>query len=82
MQMLALVAQIRQLRDSIKLYDTKISETYLSHADVSIISSFPATGKVFGPRLIAALGTDRERFESANEIECYSGIAPGAKYSS
>ncbi len=76
MQMLALVGQIRQLRDSIKLYDKKISETYSEHSDVSIISSFPATGNVFGPRLIAALGTDRERFESAHEIECYSGIAP------
>ncbi|MCK5675923.1 MAG: hypothetical protein KAH99_02800 [Verrucomicrobia bacterium] len=37
---------------------------------------FPATGKVFGPRLIAALGTDRNRFSSAQELENYSGIAP------
>ncbi len=76
MQMLALVAQIRQLRESIKLYDKEIYKTYSDHADMEIINSFPATGKVFGPRLIAALGTDRERFESAHEIECYSGIAP------
>lgn len=76
MQMLALVAQIRQLQESIKLYDREIHKTYSSHSDVSIISSFPATGNVFGPRLIAALGTDRDRFESAHEIECYSGIAP------
>jgi transposase len=76
MQMLALVAQIRQLRETIKLYDKEIYKTYCSHSDVEIINSFPATGKVFGPRLIAALGTDRERFESAHEIECYSGIAP------
>lgn len=76
MQMLALVAQLRQLQESIKRYDRAIHETYCAHADAAIISSFPATGKVFGPRLIAALGTDRERFESAHEIECYSGIAP------
>lgn len=72
----ALVAQLRQLRKSIQMYDKKISAIYTSHSDHLIIASFPATGKVFGPRLIAALGTDRERFDSAHEMECYSGIAP------
>ena len=76
MHMLALVAQLRQLRDSIHEYDRKIIRTYASHEDTAIISSFPATGKVFGPRLIAALGTDRDRFGSAQEIENYTGIAP------
>ena len=76
MQALALVAQLRQLRKSIQEYDRQIVRTYAAHADVAIISSFPATGKVFGPRLIAALGTDRNRFGSAQELENYSGIAP------
>ncbi|MBT8042364.1 MAG: IS110 family transposase [Pontiella sp.] len=76
MQMLTLVAQLKQLRKSIQEYDRKIVHTYASHDDVAIISSFPATGKVFGPRLIAALGTDRSRFGSAQEVENYSGIAP------
>ena len=74
--MLALAAQIRQLQESIKLYDKEIRKTYSSHPVVYIISSFPATGKVFDPRLTAALGTDRDRFESAHKMECYSGIAP------
>lgn len=76
MQALALVAQLRQLRESIGAYDQKISQVYASHADASIIASFPATGSVFGPRLLAVLGTDRDRFHSSHEIECYSGIAP------
>ena len=76
MQMLALVDQLKQLRKSLQEYDRKIVRTYTSHADAAIISSFPATGKVFGPRLIAALGTDRNRFSSAQEIQNYSGIAP------
>ncbi|QHI68723.1 transposase [Tichowtungia aerotolerans] len=46
------------------------------HEDAQIISSFPATGRVFAPRLIAALGTDRERFGSALDLENYSGMAP------
>jgi len=76
MQALALVAQLKVLRESIKEYDRKILKVYRSHSDVSIISSFPATGAVFGPRLIAALGTDRTRFNSAEEVANYSGIAP------
>ena len=28
------------------------------------------------PRLIAALGTQRDRYNSASELQCYSGIAP------
>lgn len=76
LQMLALVAQLKQLRESIKAYDRQILKIYASHNDASIIASFPATGNVFGPRLIAALGTDRNRFGSAQELENYSGIAP------
>jgi transposase len=76
MQALALVAQLKQLRKSLQEYDRQIVRTYASHNDAAIISSFPATGKVFGPRLIAALGTDRDRFGSAQELENYSGIAP------
>jgi len=76
MQAIALVAQLKQLRKSIQEYDRKIVRTYTSHADAVIISSFPATGKVFGPRLLAALGTDRNRFGSAQELQNYSGIAP------
>ena len=28
------------------------------------------------PRLIAALGSQRERYQTAHEVQCYSGIAP------
>lgn len=75
-QALALVEQLKTLHKSIKEYDKQINKIYTAHSDVEIISSFPATGRVFGPRLIAALGTDRNRFNSAQEIENYSGIAP------
>jgi hypothetical protein len=31
------------------------------------------------PRLIVAFGTQRERYQSAYEMQCYSGIAPVKK---
>ena len=33
-------------------------------------------GKALAPRLIAALGTQRDRFANANELQSYTGIAP------
>jgi transposase len=76
MQMLLLVDQLKALRKSIADYDKEIARLYTQHPEAAIIASFPATGKIFGPRLIAALGTDRERFESAEAVCSYSGIAP------
>ena len=40
------------------------------------MSSFPGIGNALAPRLIAALGTQRERFPDAGSIQSYSGIAP------
>lgn len=75
-QVLMLVDQLKTLRKSIAGYDKKIAKLYGQHPEAALISSFPATGKIFGPRLIAALGTDRDRFDSAEAICNYSGIAP------
>lgn len=75
-QVLMLVDQLKALRKSIAGYDKEIVKLYTHHPEAAIIASFPATGKIFGPRLVAALGTDRERFDSAEAICNYSGIAP------
>lgn len=75
-QVLLLVDQLKALRKSIRGYDTEISKLYTQHPEAKLIASFPATGKIFGPRLVAALGTDRDRFDSAEAICNYSGISP------
>lgn len=75
-QMLSYVEHIKLIQKQIKQYDIQIRKIYKLHADYSIISSFPATGKVFGPRLIAAFGSDRTRFSSAEDLQRLSGIAP------
>lgn len=75
-QVLMLVQQLKDLRESIAGYDKELVRLYTQHDDAKIIASFPATGKVFGPRPIAALGTNRERFGSVQELLNFSGIAP------
>jgi transposase len=71
-----LVAVIANLRDGIATLDCQIAKTAAAHPDFPIFDSFPGAGAVLVPRLIAAFGTQRERYTSADDIQTYSGIAP------
>jgi transposase len=71
-----LVHVLAQLRKSIGQMDQRLEQVAKAHPDYKIFSSFPGSGKVLTPRLIAAFGTNRERFESAFQMQCVSGIAP------
>ena len=71
-----LVRFLAQLRQTIADYDKRIEQLAQAHPDFSIFDSFPGAGPVLAPRLIAALGTNRDRFESAQQLQCFSGIAP------
>jgi transposase len=65
-----------ELRTSIAEFDRAIEETYRSHPDRAIVESFPGAGPALEPRLIAAVGTQRDRFASADNLAMYVGIAP------
>lgn len=70
------VQQLERLRQAIQEYETRIEALTEAHPDFPIVASFPGVGKALAPRLIAALGTQRDRFQSATELQSYSGIAP------
>jgi len=57
-------------------YDQQIAALFAAHADYGIWDSFPGAGAALAPRLAAAWGTQRTRFESSYEMAAYSGIAP------
>jgi transposase len=67
---------LRELRDAISSYDEQIETLTRQHPDFAIIDSLPGVGPALAPRLIAALGTQRDRYTSAGELQSYSGIAP------
>lgn len=71
-----LLKGIAQLRQTIASFDEAIEKNFKQHPDFFIVNSFPGAGPALAPRLIAALGTDRERFRSASELQCCTGIAP------
>src|SRR5215472_10419495 len=54
----------------------KIDELARAHPDNALMNSFPGAGSALAPRLMAAMGSQRERCQTAQEIQCYSGIAP------
>ena len=72
----SLVQLIAQLRETIVRYEEQIEEVAQAHPDFPLMDSLPGAGRALAPRLIAALGTDRSRFQNAQELQCYTGIAP------
>lgn len=67
---------LKHVLTAIATYDKKIDELARAHSDYALMKSFPGAGPALAPRLIAALGSQRERYQSADELQRYSGIAP------
>lgn len=77
----ATVDQLRTLCAAIKRFDQELETAFQQHPDHELYESFPGAGPVMEPRLLAAMGSDRSRFETAEEIQKFSGIAPVTKKS-
>jgi transposase len=73
---LCMVKHLRVCWTSLAELEKRIGELAADHADAPIFRSLPGAGAATVPRLIAALGTQRDRFETAYQLQCYSGIAP------
>ncbi len=71
-----LVQQIPLLTQAIQRYDEKIAALFQQHDDSTLFGSFPGAGPALAPRLLAAFGSNRDRFEFASEVQELSGIAP------
>ena len=76
MMVQALVKQIPSLTESIEQYDQQIAALFKKHDDSTLFGSFPGAGSTLAPRLLAAFGSDRNRFEFAAQMQELSGIAP------
>ncbi len=72
----ALASQMKATIEAIREFDQQIDELCQTHQDFFIFDSLPGSGTVYSSRLLAALGTDRERWTSVDELLCFSGIAP------
>ena len=71
-----LVQVIHVLHQGIEDFNQQIQEAAEVHPDFFIFESLPGAGPVMAPRLLAAFGSQRERYENAAEVQTFSGIAP------
>jgi transposase len=72
----SLVAQLQQFNETIKEYEREIATLVEQHPDAKLFASFEGAGEALVPRLVAAFGTDRERYTSAADLQQLSGTAP------
>lgn len=73
---LALIAQLLPLLEQIAAYDKEIEHLFLSHPDHEVIQSLPGAGKRLAPRLLAEVGDDASRYESAASLQALGGTSP------
>ena len=67
---------VRRWGAAIERLDDEIAKLFARHPDRAIYESLPGAGPVLAPRLLAAMGTDRKRFETAQQVQQFSGVAP------
>jgi transposase len=71
-----LAEQLRALRSAIDHLEARIAELFPQHPDHELWGGLPGAGPVLAPRLLVAFGSDRERYQAAQEVQQFSGIAP------
>jgi transposase len=71
----ALCGQLDALNKSIREYDLLIEQLVKLHTDYQVVGALPCGAKSKA-RILAALGDDRARFGSAEQLAAATGIAP------
>lgn len=72
----ALVAQMKTTLAAVREFDLQIEELCRTHEDFELFTSLPGAGQVYASRLLTAMGSNRERWASADELWRFSGVAP------
>jgi transposase len=72
----ATARQLQVLIASIAELQQQIDELFVTHPDYELFHSFPGAGPVLGPRLLTAMGANRNRYVAAVEVQQFAGLAP------
>jgi hypothetical protein len=70
------IKQLRQLIEAIKQYDDDIATRCQRLEGYDLFSTLPGAGPKLIPRLMVAFGSRRDRYDSADDISRYVGVAP------
>lgn len=72
----ALALQMKTTLSAVAEFDSEIAALCAVNQDFALLKSLPGAGQNYAARLVVALGADRERWQSADELAQLSGIAP------
>jgi transposase len=71
-----LIGQLKPLLMRLTELTLKIDQCFTAFPDATWFAALPGAGEHLAPRLLAAFGEDRSRFDNAQQMMCYFGIAP------
>ncbi|WAL58578.1 IS110 family RNA-guided transposase [Thermocoleostomius sinensis] len=71
-----LIGQLKPLLLRLTELTLKIDRCFTALPDAGWFAALPGAGEHLAPRLLAAFGEERSRFDSAQQMMCYFGIAP------
>lgn len=81
LRMVLIVEELELVSRTIKLYDKKIQAVFAEHPDHQVFANLPGAGPTFAPRLLSSIGTRRDEYSAATNLQRASGIAPVTKQS-
>jgi transposase len=67
---------LRTLDQQLAQYRKQIEALFKDHPDHDLFGSLPGAKKVLAPRLLAAIGSDPQRYGSQQVLQCFAGTAP------
>jgi len=73
--------ELQLLLKTLEPFDQQIATVSQQHPDRGIFQALPGAGPVLAPRLLASMGSERERFPRPGNLQCLSGVAPVTKQS-
>lgn len=73
--------QLQTVGKTLDGFEEEIARLFKEHSDREIFASLPGAGPVLAPRLLASMGSERERFARSVNLQCFSGVAPVTKQS-
>ena len=71
-----LAGQIQQAQKAIDEFEDEIEKAMNRHPDSHLFTSLRGAGAALAPRLLCAFGSQRDRWEDADSLASFSGIAP------
>ncbi|CQR59425.1 Mobile element protein (plasmid) [Streptomyces leeuwenhoekii] len=72
-QAIALLRQLEAACTSVDDLTEATVESFDTHPDAEIITSFPGLGSLTGARVLAEIGDDRSRFTDAKGLKAFAG---------